>query len=87
MFDMRAMFQHAFLFNKDIWWNTSKVIDMSYMFNGVESFNQDIENWGTSNVTDMRAMFQEAFLFNKDISGVEYFKGNGYGLCLLVIIH
>jgi len=53
--------------------DTSKVTDMSYLFdidnNKIfEYFNEDISCWDTSGVTNMRAMFYEASSFNGDIS-------------------
>ena len=47
-------------------WDTSNVVDMSYMFYE-SSFNQNISNWDVSNVTDMRNMFYKN-AFNQDIS-------------------
>ncbi|PPE06351.1 BspA family leucine-rich repeat surface protein [Mesoplasma corruscae] len=49
-------------------WDTSKVENMSFMFNGAKSFNEDISKWNTSNVTKMQAMFQNASSFNQDIN-------------------
>jgi flagellin-like protein len=43
--------------------------DMSGMFRGVNSINQDISGWDTSNVEDMSKMFKGATHFNQDISG------------------
>jgi flagellin-like protein len=48
-------------------WDTSNVIDMSYIFMNAYIFNQDIGNWNTSKVTNMRHMFNHATNFNQDI--------------------
>jgi surface protein len=45
-------------------WNTSNVIDMSYMFSDNKLFNGNISNWNTSNVRNMSYMFEKAILFN-----------------------
>ena len=50
-------------------WNTSHVTDMSELFKGISTFNDDISSWNTSNVTDMGQMFRSASAFNQDISG------------------
>jgi len=50
-------------------WDTSDVTNMAGMFNGADSFNQDIGAWDTGNVTDMRVMFNRADSFNQDIGG------------------
>src|SRR5574344_1500157 len=47
--------------------DTSKVNDMSWMFNWAQSFDQPIGNWDTSKVTDMRGMFFAAESFNQPI--------------------
>ncbi len=54
---------------------TSKVTSMSNLmvdssgnFNVMQTFNQNISSWDTSNVTDMSSMFQGATVFNQDIS-------------------
>ena len=46
---------------------TSRVLDMSYLIEGKDDFNQNIDNWDTSQVTDMRGMFKEASTFNQAI--------------------
>ena len=45
----------------------SAVTNMSLMFYGATSFNQEIDNWDVSNVTDMSGMFWNATSFNQDI--------------------
>ena len=47
---------------------TSRVTNMSEMFFGASTFNQNIGTWDLSNVTDMSAMFRMALSFNQDIS-------------------
>ena len=37
--------------------DTSKITDMSELFNGIDKFNGNISNWDVSNVTDMKYMF------------------------------
>ena len=49
-------------------WDVSGVTDMSAMFAGVTSFNQDISQWDVSNVEDMEYMFKDAKSFNRNIS-------------------
>ena len=49
-------------------WDTSLVTDMSGLFSGKGSFNQDISGWDVSKVTDMQGMFNNAGQFNQDLS-------------------
>ena len=46
---------------------TTLMTDMSYMFNGVTTFNQLISSWDTLKVKNMSSMFQNATAFNQDI--------------------
>ena len=48
-------------------WNTSEITDMSRMFSGATSFNEDISGWDTSKVTTMNRMFLRAKSFNQNI--------------------
>lgn len=47
---------------------TSGITDMSYLFDGASSFNEDITHWDVSSVTRMNRMFTGVDLFNQDIS-------------------
>ena len=38
-------------------WDTSRVTDMSWLFDGASSFNQPLNNWDVSKVMDMESMF------------------------------
>jgi surface protein len=48
-------------------WDASLITDMSTLFDGMVSFNDDIGNWDTSSVTNMGAMFFSANSFNQNI--------------------
>jgi len=50
------------------WKNTSKVRNMSNMFNNDKNFNQDISSWDVSNVTSMDGMFA-----GTNSNGVKYY--------------
>lgn len=55
-------------FNDDIGsWDTSRVTNTNYMFNGATAFNKDIGYWNMSNVIIIADMFKAASAFNKDI--------------------
>ena len=47
---------------------TSGITDMSELFEGETTFNEDISTWDVSNVTNMSFMFRDAEAFNQDIS-------------------
>ena len=49
-------------------WNTSRVSDMSQMFDGNSVFNQPIGTWDTTNVTNMSRMFEGSSAFDQDLS-------------------
>ena len=49
-------------------WDVSRVTDMTGIFYGLISFNQDLSKWDVSRVTNMRAMFNQAQSFNQDLS-------------------
>ena len=48
--------------------DTSKINDMSELFDNIEKFNGDISKWDVSNVTNMSNIFFDCKLFNQDIS-------------------
>ncbi len=47
---------------------TSGITDMSFMFNGASTFNEDVSSWDVSNVTTMFLLFTGASSFNGDVS-------------------
>ena len=38
-------------------WDVSVITDMSYLFNNLQNFDEDVSSWDTSSVTDMSWMF------------------------------
>jgi hypothetical protein len=48
-------------------WHTYLVTDMSEMFHGATSFNQDISNWDFRNKITISGMFRDATSFNKPL--------------------
>merc|ERR1712183_573878 len=46
---------------------TTKVTDMTSMFQGAVVFDQDLDNWRVTKVTSFENMFQGAQLYNQDI--------------------
>ena len=50
-------------------WDTSQVTNMSSLFNGKSTFNDDISGWETGAVLRMDSMFAGAAAFDQDISG------------------
>merc|ERR1711860_317750 len=53
-------------------WDVSRVTDMNAMFNGAESFNQDLSKWDVSRVTDMRTMFAHADSCEQTLCGAAW---------------
>ena len=63
-----AMLREMVLFEEDVSkLATTKVTDMSRLFNTDINFNQPIGNWDVSNVIDMSQMFYTAYNFNRPI--------------------
>ena len=63
------MFADAHAFNQPLNnWDTSKVTNMSAMFNSAYAFNQPLNNWDTSKVTNMSYMFSSAHAFNQPLN-------------------
>ena len=48
-------------------WNTCGVTEMSNLFRGASSFNEDISGWQVDSVTSMQNMFAYASSFNQDL--------------------
>ena len=49
-------------------WGVSSITDMSWLFRGLQTFNEDISSWDTSSVTSMHGMLQGASAFNQPLS-------------------
>jgi surface protein len=49
-------------------WCVGNVTDMSELFRGMRTFNEDVSSWNVSQVQDMNYMFRGASSFNGDIS-------------------
>ena len=58
-------------FNEDLFWDTSQVTTMKFMFYEASSFNGDLSSFDTSQVTTMALMFYEASSFNGDLSSFD----------------
>jgi len=52
-------------------WCVGQITDMSYLFNIMPSFNEDISESNVSSVTDMVGMFASASAFNGDLSALD----------------
>ena len=48
-------------------WDTSRVTNMNYLFEGLTDFNDDISGWNVCHVTSMKGMFAHAKHFNQPI--------------------
>ena len=67
--NMTGMFSNNSFFNDaDLQhWDVSAVTTMYGLFQGAQTFNQNISSWNVSNVTSMRSMFWDALQFNQPI--------------------
>jgi surface protein len=49
-------------------WDVSLITDMTSLFAGITTFNDDISGWDVSNVTNMYQMFIDAHSFNQSLN-------------------
>lgn len=59
-------------------WNTSRVTNMTGMFNNADAFNQPIGNWNVSNVTSFSSLFNGCAIFNQDLSNWDVSSGTNF---------
>nr|WP_235282722.1 BspA family leucine-rich repeat surface protein [Mycoplasma capricolum] len=57
-------------------WDTSKVIDMSYVFSNNATVDVDLSNWKTSQVINMKGMFKGATKFNNGGKSLNWTTSN-----------
>ncbi len=55
-------------------WDTTRVTDMSKLFQYAQAFNHDISGWDVSNVIDMNGMFNGARVFNQPLNAWDVSK-------------
>ena len=49
-------------------WDTSKVTNMEFMFDGASSFNQSLNKWNVSKGVNMDELFKGATSFNQPLN-------------------
>ena len=64
-----AMFSSKYNGDITTWTFTSAIKDLSWMFAGNTTFNQDISGWNVASVTSMANMFNSASAFDQDLTG------------------
>lgn len=64
---MNAMFFNCAAYNQPFPVGFTPAADLSSMFQGASSFNQNISTWNTSAVSNMASMFSGATAFNQNI--------------------
>jgi hypothetical protein len=68
---MKNVFQHNYIFNRPLRWNTASVTTMQNMFLHAPAFNQPLDyedGWDTARVTSMESMFYGARVFDKNLT-------------------
>jgi Mycoplasma protein of unknown function, DUF285 len=68
--DTSYMFYRAHSFDRPLQWDTSNVVDMSFMFAFTRRFNDSsVVDWDVSKVETLRGTFQSTASFDQDLSG------------------
>ena len=71
--------------------DTSRVIDMTAMFNKARSFNQPLDQWNTERVTTIQSMYEDSISFVEEINldtprlenDIDMFSGSAVSLIIL----